>query len=98
VPAVVTDVKGNREVVTHDSNGLLVPFGDVPALAAAILRVLTEPETAGRMSAAALEMAAGHFDERLVFAKVQDAYARLLREKSLPLATPHAALTESPAR
>jgi glycosyltransferase involved in cell wall biosynthesis len=98
VPAVVTDVKGNREVVTHDSNGLLVPFGDVPALAAAILRVLTEPETARRMSAAALEMAAGHFDERLVFAKVQDTYARLLRGKNLPLPTPRAALTDSPAR
>lgn len=98
VPAVVSDVKGNREAVTHDGNGLLVPFGDVPALAAAILRVLTEPETARRMSAAALEMAAGHFDERLVFAKVQDAYARLLRGKNLPLPTPRAALTDSPAR
>jgi hypothetical protein len=43
-------------------------------------------------------MAAGHFDERLVFAKVQDTYARLLRGKNLPLPTPRAALTDSPAR
>ena len=32
VPAVVTDVKGNREAVVHECNGLLVPLGDVPAL------------------------------------------------------------------
>lgn len=88
VPAVVTDVKGNREAVRHDRNGLLVPFGEVPALAAAILRILREPDTAQRMSAAARQMAAEHFDERLVFAKVQAAYARLLHEKDLPLPTP----------
>lgn len=94
VPAVVTDVKGNREVVTHERNGLLVPFGEPPALAAAILRIVTEPETARRMRAAALEMAAQRFDERLVFAKVQAAYARLLHEKDLPLPIPRGASPE----
>ena len=88
VPCVVTDVKGNREAVTHDRNGLLVPFGDVPALASAILRILTEPATAQRMSVEARRLAAERFDERLVFAKVKAEYARLLREKGLRLPTP----------
>ena len=85
VPCVVTDVKGNREAVTNDRNGLLVPFGDVPALTTAILRILTEPETARRMSAEALGMAAARFDELLVFAKVKAEYARLLRGKGCAL-------------
>ena len=94
VPAVVTDVKGNREAVTHERNGLLVPFGDVPALTAAIARILTEPATAQRMSAAARRMAAERFDERKVFAKVQAAYALLLQEKALPLPTPRGSSTD----
>ena len=77
-PCVVSDVKGNREAVTHDRNGLLVPFGDVPALTSAIVRILTEPATAQRMSAAARHLAAERFDERRVFAKVQAEYLSLL--------------------
>ena len=84
-PCVVTDVKGNREAVTHDRNGLLVPFGDVPALTSAIVRILTEPDTAQRMSAGARSIAAERFDERVVFERVRSAYARLLRGKGLPL-------------
>ena len=88
VPCVVTDVKGNREAVAHDRNGLLVPFGDRPALASAILRILTEPATAQRMSAEARRIAGGRFDERLVFEKVKAEYARLLRGKGLRPPTP----------
>ena len=86
-PAVVSDVKGNREAVTHERNGLLVPFGDVPALTSAIVRILTEPDTAQRMSAEARRIAAERFDERVVFEKVRSAYARLLHGKGLPLPT-----------
>ena len=77
-PCVVSDVKGNREAVVNDRNGLLVPWSDVPALTAAILRILTEPATAQRMSREARIMATERFDEREVFGKVRDTYARLL--------------------
>ena len=85
VPSVVSDVKGNREAVDHDGNGLRVPFGDVPALTSAILRILSEPETAERMSRAARRIAAERFDESVVFEKVRAAYARLLGGKGVPL-------------
>jgi glycosyltransferase involved in cell wall biosynthesis len=83
-------VKGNREAVTHDRNGLLVPFGDVPALTSAIVRILTEPDTAQRMSAEARRVAAERFDERRVFEKVKSEYARLLHAKgrALPACDP----------
>ena len=86
-PSVVTDVKGNREAVTHDRNGLLVPLGDVPALAAAILRILTEPDTAQRMSVEARRMAAERFDELLVFEKVKAEYRNLLAKEGRTLPT-----------
>jgi glycosyltransferase involved in cell wall biosynthesis len=50
---VASRVGGIPALVDHDVNGLLVPPGDAAALAAAITRVLTEPDTAARLSAAA---------------------------------------------
>lgn len=83
VPIVVTDVRGCREVVENERNGLLVPLKDPQALAAALSRILTSPELASRYSVEARKVAEERFDERLVFEKVQAEYARLLREKGL---------------
>lgn len=82
VPCVVSDVKGNREVVTHGRNGLLVPFGDVTALSGAIMQILTQPELAWTMSNEGRRIAAAHFDERIVFDKVISEYRRLLAAAS----------------
>ena len=82
-PCVVTDVKGNREAVTHDRNGLLVPLGDVGALSQAILEVLMDEEKARRLGRGGREVALEQFDERLVFERVQEEYRRLLALKGL---------------
>jgi glycosyltransferase involved in cell wall biosynthesis len=42
LPVVATDVGGNREVVRDDTLGLIVPFGDESALAAALDRALQQ--------------------------------------------------------
>jgi glycosyltransferase involved in cell wall biosynthesis len=81
VPAVVTDVKGNREAVLHGCNGLLVPLGDVPALAVAVVRVLTDRELATKMGVNGRAMALERFDEQTMFATVKNEYRRLLSEK-----------------
>lgn len=57
---IATDVGGNPELIDHEKNGLLVPFGDTPALAAAISRLLSDTELAARLRAAAKE-SAGRF-------------------------------------
>jgi glycosyltransferase involved in cell wall biosynthesis len=85
VPAVATDVKGNREAVEPGCNGLLVPLGDVPALAGAVLEVLIDRDRARRMGAEGRRLAAERFDERIVFRKVRSEYERLLRRKGLPV-------------
>jgi glycosyltransferase involved in cell wall biosynthesis len=81
VPAVVTDVKGNREAVVHECNGLLVPLGDVPALAAAVVRVLTDRQLAKHMGIKGHAMALERFDEQTTFATVKNEYRRLLSDK-----------------
>lgn len=85
VPCVVTDVRGCREVVAHEQNGLIVPLQDVAALAQAIIRLLEDKPLAQRLGETGRRIAAERFDERLVFAKVKGEYVRLLREKGLPV-------------
>jgi glycosyltransferase involved in cell wall biosynthesis len=52
-PVVATDAGGTRDVLRHRKDGLIVPCGDVEALAAAIDRTLTEDDARlGRVAAA----------------------------------------------
>ncbi len=56
LPAVVSDIPGNRTVVTDGRTGLVVPVDDAPALASALERLLTDDGlrtrlgTAGRLA------------------------------------------------
>lgn len=90
VPAVATDVKGNREAVESGRSGLLVPLGDVPALAAAVVKVLGDRSGAWQMGEEGRRLALERFDERLVFEKVKAAYAELLARKGLAVPGPSA--------
>jgi glycosyltransferase involved in cell wall biosynthesis len=85
VPCVATDIPGCREAVEDGVNGLLVPAGNVQALAGAIIRLLADGAMAQRMGRAGRRLAEERFDERMVFARVKDEYARLLQEKGLPV-------------
>ncbi len=90
VPCVVTDIRGCRETVRHGKTGWLTPLGDAGALADAIAVLLQNPALAAAMGAQARAQALSEFDERRVFARVQDEYARLAAEKlgrAVPQAT-----------
>ena len=52
LPAVAAAAGGVSEVIGHGRDGLLVPFGDVDALAAALGRLLDDPAEARRLGAA----------------------------------------------
>jgi len=52
LPVVATNVGGVAEVVVHDETGLLVPPGDVGALADGLRRVLAGPTTLGQAARA----------------------------------------------
>ena len=53
VPIVTTDVGGNLEILESDENALLVPYGDHPAMTAAVNRILTDSTLAARLGDAA---------------------------------------------
>ena len=61
LPVVATDIEGNRQLVRHERQGLLVPAGDARGLAAAIGRVLAEPTLAAALGTAARERVAAEF-------------------------------------
>lgn len=65
-PVVTTDVPGCRETVVHGSNGYIVPARDVPALAEAIERFISNPEQALPMGQASRRLAELKYDVRAV--------------------------------
>lgn len=87
IPCVVTDIPGCREVVAAERSGLLVPLGDVSALADAVVALLSDSEKAQQMGAEARNLALERFDEKRVFGRVIAEYVRLLQEKGF--STPH---------
>ena len=50
VPVLASSVGGNLELVRDGDNGLLVPFGDVPATSTALLRLLEDRGLAERLA------------------------------------------------
>lgn len=54
---IATDVPGCREVLRDGENGILVPKGDVPALATAMEQLILDPSMRRRMGAAGRAMA-----------------------------------------
>ncbi len=43
IPAIVSDIPGNREIVLHETNGLIIPLENSNALAAACIHMLDNP-------------------------------------------------------
>lgn len=74
-PVIATTVGGVPEVVVDGENGLLVPAGDVAALAAAIERFFSDAELRTRLAAAAPASVAGHTEEA-VFSAIEAELAR----------------------
>jgi glycosyltransferase involved in cell wall biosynthesis len=65
-PVISSAVGGVPEVVRDGENGLLVPAGDVDALAAAIRRLLGDDELRARLAAAAAPSVESYSAERLL--------------------------------
>jgi colanic acid/amylovoran biosynthesis glycosyltransferase len=81
VPVVASDISGIPELVEHERTGLLVPPGDVRALAEALRRVHSEPGLMSRLATAGRARALREHDVRtnaLVLAR------RLVGERTPP--------------
>lgn len=81
VPTVSTNVGSTDEAVLDEKNGRLVQPGDPETLAEAIRYVTAGRETWERLSACARQTVRDGFDERYVFAQLEDIYTALLPEE-----------------
>lgn len=77
-PCIVTDVRGCRQTVEHEVNGLIVPPRDPEALAAAIERLVRSPDERRRMGEASRAKAHREFDETTIIDAIIAAYRRLM--------------------
>lgn len=69
-PIITTDAPGCRETVVEGENGFLVPIKDAGALAAAMERLILEPDLAIRMGSASLQLARDKYDVHKVNASI----------------------------
>jgi glycosyltransferase involved in cell wall biosynthesis len=81
-PIVATSVSGTSQVLTHAETGILVPPGDAPALAQAIIDLLSQPDAETKaMGEAARRSVAARFSGEKQAAEYLALYERLLVDK-----------------
>jgi glycosyltransferase involved in cell wall biosynthesis len=82
-PIVATNIKGNREVIDHGVNGLLVNPGDSSAVAEGLIHLIRNKEQARGMGERAREKAIASFSEEAMVQRTLDLYR--LKQPYLPL-------------
>jgi glycosyltransferase involved in cell wall biosynthesis len=75
---VVSDSAGSREVVSDGVNGLMFPVGDVPALAAALRRLLDNPSLRATLARRGYEIALRSYDAQASAIRLGGVLRRLL--------------------
>ena len=81
VPVVASHTGGIPEVVQHGKNGYLLNVGDVEAMAAAALELITKPELYRTFSVSARERAVSAFGENRVLPAYQKIYEEALSRR-----------------
>lgn len=78
LPIVTTDIRGCREVVNDEHNGLMVPLRDAAALEKALRRLIDNPDLRAKLGQAGYERSRKEFDENRVCQTVLETYQRCL--------------------
>lgn len=78
LPVVATATEGAREIVEEGVTGLLVPVGDVPALASAVAALLEDEGRRSQLGARAGEVALERFDLPRMVEETERVYAEAL--------------------
>lgn len=78
-PIIATDAPGCREIVVDGENGLLVPVGNVDALAKAILQLVQSPELREKMGRAGRQRVKDHFSIERVISATLGVYEKAAR-------------------
>jgi glycosyltransferase involved in cell wall biosynthesis len=78
-PVVATNGGGVPEIVEDGSTGILVPMGDVQAMADAICEILADPVRAREMGIRGHQRVENHFTVELTASKVETVFYEVLR-------------------
>jgi glycosyltransferase involved in cell wall biosynthesis len=84
LPVVATAVGGVPELVTHEQTGQLVPPEDVPAVAAALARVVQDIEWAKQLGAKGREHVRSRFSLDAMLDSTEGLYRTLLNGRGTP--------------
>lgn len=79
LPVIATDIRGNRDIVRNEVNGILVETGNVKATASALRQLAMEPDTRESMGAQGRERVR-MFSLDEVLPQMKDIYREWLRE------------------
>lgn len=74
-PLITTDIPVVREIVQHEENGILIPYGDVAALAQAATRLLGDQALRQRLIAGGRTALCERYTEERLIARVEGVYA-----------------------
>ncbi len=78
LPTIATTAGGTREAIIDGENGLLVPPADAPALAAAMARLMQEPDLAPRLGRRAAEDVRAHWSFDAYIDRLENAYRTIV--------------------
>lgn len=81
-PIIASNIGGLAEMVRHERDGLLVPPGDVRALADAIIRLLTDPVIQQQFQFAGLERTRKDLDWSNIAAQTVEVYKKAIFVKN----------------
>ncbi len=84
-PVVGASATGIVDVVVHGETGLLFPVGDVPSLAEALARLITDKALARKLGRAGQEHVQRNFQQERIWEALYGEYVGFLRMKKLPL-------------
>jgi len=87
-PVVATRVGGTPDVVEDGADGMLVPVGDVEAIAAALETLAADPELRRRLGEHGRERVLPRYRVERLVDDVDALYRELLSERGLPLPVP----------
>ncbi len=81
-PLVVTDAGGSSEEVINGETGFVVPIGDADAIAAATMRLLSDPALCARIGGAGRKRVLAMFTDEVYAQCIQRVYRQILERPS----------------
>jgi glycosyltransferase involved in cell wall biosynthesis len=83
LPIVTTSICGMKDVITHETNGLLVPPHDAASLELALRRLLLDSELRGKLGSQAYADSRSRYQWKHCSALVMQTYDRLLSKSAV---------------